>query len=84
MSRSDGGRLFTTAVADADLAGGDPLEPRDHAQECGLTAARRAYEDDELSIGDIEVQPVDDLKSPIVLAQVADRYVGHVASPSKS
>jgi hypothetical protein len=68
-------------VADADGAGRDPLEPRDHAQEGGLAAARGADEDDELPVGDIEAHAMDDLEAPVGLAQIADRDLGHPSPP---
>ena len=36
-------------IADADLAGGDRLEPRDHRQQGGFAATRRPHERDELA-----------------------------------
>ena len=45
-------------AADADLAGGDVLEPGDQAQQRGLAAAGRPDEDDELAVGDVEVDAV--------------------------
>src|SRR5690606_23896790 len=35
-------------------------------------------EDDELSVGNIDVQPMQDLNSAIAFAQVADRHLGHM------
>ena len=49
-------------AADADLAAGDLLEPRDHAQRRGLAAAGGADQRDELAVGDLEVDAVDDLE----------------------
>ena len=42
------------AAADAELAGGDVLEARDHAEGRGLAAARRADEDQELAVLDVD------------------------------
>ena len=42
-------------AADQDLAAGDVLEAGDHAQRRRLAAARRADQDDELVVGDVEV-----------------------------
>ena len=52
MSRSFGGSVVDHAVADGDLAGGDVFQPRDHAQQGGLAAARRADQHDELAVID--------------------------------
>ena len=49
------------AVADADRALRDHLEPGDHAQRRGLAAARRADEHHELAVGDVEVEGADRL-----------------------
>ena len=54
MSRSFGGMWLTTLPPIADLARRDVLEPGEHAQQRRLSAARRADEDDELAIGDVE------------------------------
>ena len=55
--------LVDHPAADRDLAGGDRLEAGDHAQQRGLAAAGGADEDDELAVGDVEVDAVDDLGS---------------------
>jgi hypothetical protein len=49
---------------DLERAGGDVLEPRDHPQERRLPAARRADEDDELAVGDVDVDALDDSTAP--------------------
>ena len=59
MSRSFGALLLTTLAADAQLAVGDVLQPGDHVEGGGLPAAGRADEDDELAVGDLEVDVVD-------------------------
>ena len=79
MSRSFGGRLLTTRVADADLAAGDVLEPGDHAQQGRLPAAGRADQDDELAILDVDRHAVDDLRRPEGLADVPDLDARHVS-----
>ena len=61
MSRSFGGNVVHDPLADADLAGGDVLEPRDHAQQRRFSAARRPDQDDELAVADADVDAVDDL-----------------------
>ncbi len=47
------------AVADEDRAGVDLLEPGEHAQRRRLARARRADEDEELAVLDLEVERVD-------------------------
>ena len=47
-------------VADADLAVGDVLQPRDHPQQGGFSAARRADQHDELAVTDGDIHAVDD------------------------
>ena len=46
-------------VADADVPLGDVLEPRDHPQQRRFAAARRAHEDHELAVPDLERNVVD-------------------------
>ena len=50
--------------ADQDLAAGDGLEPRDHAQQRRLPAAGRADEDDEFPVRDVEGDAVQHLAAP--------------------
>ena len=47
-------------LADADLAAGDLLQPGDHAQQGRLAAAGRADQHDELAVGDLEIDAVQD------------------------
>ena len=58
MSRSRGGSIVHDLAADAHLPGRDVLEAGDHPQRRGLAAARRPDEDDELAVGDLEVELV--------------------------
>ena len=60
------------AVADADLAGGDALEPGDHGEQGGLAAARGADQGDELAGLRFEVDALQHLDGAEALAQVAD------------
>ena len=46
-------------AVDAQLALGDVLEPGDHVERRGLPAARGADQDDELAVGDGQVEVVD-------------------------
>ena len=47
------------ALADEDATLVDLLEPGEHAERCGLSAAGRADEDEELAIGDVQVELAD-------------------------
>jgi len=58
------------ASADLDAAGGHFLQPRDHPQQAGLAAARRAEEHDELARRHVERQVGDDLHRAIALADL--------------
>ena len=53
------GDVGDVAVADHDRAGVDLLEAGEHAQRGRLARARRADEDDELAVGDVEVERID-------------------------
>ncbi len=53
------------------------FEPGDHAQQGRLAAAGRADEDDELAVGDVEVDSLDDLDFAVVLADAAQGNSGH-------
>ena len=66
-----GRHVVDDARADADLAAGDVLQPGDHAQQRRFAAARRADQDDELAVGDVDVDAMDDLRRAIGLAHVA-------------
>ena len=61
MSRSLGGTSLTTRSPMLIVPLRDHLEPGDHAQRGGLAAARRADEDHELLVGDVEVELADGL-----------------------
>ena len=61
MSRLAGGRWLTTRSPIGDRAAGDALEAGDHAQQRGLAAARRADQHDELAVGDVDADAVQDL-----------------------
>ena len=47
--------LVDPTAADADLAGADLLEPRDHPESGRFAAARRPDQNDELLVGDAEI-----------------------------
>ena len=84
MSRALGGTLFTTLVADQDLAGGDLLQAGDHAQQRGLAAAGRTDQDDELAVVDGDVHAVDHLVAPEGLAHLPELDRSHVLSARAS
>ena len=48
-------QIVDDPVADPDVAAGDVLEPRDHAQRRRLAAAGRADQRHELLVGDLEI-----------------------------
>ena len=70
------------ARADADRAARDGLQPGDHAQQSGLAAARRADEDDEGAVGDVDGHPVHHRMGAIGLADIADGDGCHFRSLS--
>jgi len=59
-------------LANEDLAGGDVFQPRDHAQQRRLAAARRPHEHDEFAVADEHVDAVDHLSRSKGLSDVAD------------
>ena len=77
------GRLVVDDLAaDPQLAVGDVLEPGDHPQRRRLPAARRADEDHELAVGDVEVQLLDGLEAVgVALGDLVENDVGHCVSP---
>ena len=60
-----------------DLAFGDVFEAGDHPQQRRLSAARRADEDDEFAVGDLEVGAVDDLVGAEALDDISQRNTRH-------
>ena len=68
-------------LADPDLAVGDLLEPREHAQRRRLAAARRADDDHELAVLDHEVELVDGQRAVVVdLRDLLERDLSHARS----
>ena len=63
-----GGTSFTSRPSMKSSPRGDLLQPGDHPQQRGLAAAGRADEDDELAVGDVEVEFADDLQVAVLLA----------------
>ena len=62
---------------DQEIALGDALEPRDHAQERRLAAAGGADEDHELLVVHVEIDALDDLGGAVGLARAAQRQFSH-------
>src|SRR5690606_447367 len=60
---------------DRDFARRDVLEAGDHAQQGRLAAARRADQDDELAIGDVDRHALERFERAVVLADLVDLYV---------
>ena len=69
--------LVDDRAADRDLARRDVLQAGDHAQQRALAAARGADEDDELAVGDVEVDAVHDRDLAIRLADPVETDPGH-------
>ena len=67
-------------LADADIAGGDLLQSRHHAQQGRLAAARRTDENGEGGIGHIDRYPVQHLRCTEGLADLADLDARHQSS----
>jgi len=59
-----GGLVVDDLAVDLQLALGDVLQARHHVQGGGLPAARRADQDDELTVRDVQVEVVDG-QSPV-------------------
>ena len=76
--------LVDDTAIDGDLAGGDVLQPGDHAQQRALAAARGADEDDELAVGDFEVDAMHDLDLAERLFHAAKAEARHVFVPPRA
>src|SRR4029450_4158974 len=61
-------------AVDRDRAGRDFLEPGEHSKKRGLAATRRADEDHELAVLDVEAHAVDDLRDAEGLFDVLKGY----------
>ncbi len=79
-------RQVVDALApDDELAVGDVLQTRDHAQRRRLPAARRADEDHELPVRDVEVDRLDRLEPVrVALGDLLELDLGHPVSLSSS
>src|SRR2546425_10552688 len=68
-----GGHVAVHALArDVDLAPRRALEARDHAQQGRLAAARGAEQDQELSLADRQIHPVDRVQVTKLFSQISD------------
>jgi hypothetical protein len=65
------------AIPDMHGALGGDLEPRDAAQQGGLSAAGGADEDDELSVGDVQVDALEDAGGAEGLGDAGEVQCGH-------
>ena len=74
------GTSLTRSPSMMDLAAGDLLEPGDHAEQRGLSAAGRADEDDELAVLDAKVEAVDHLDRAEALDHAAKFEARHHAT----
>ncbi|MCY1382613.1 hypothetical protein D9M69_706500 [compost metagenome] len=63
-------------VGDAEGAAGDVFQARDHAQQCGLAAARGADEHHELAWLDVQIHAVNDLELSVAFLDVAQAQIG--------
>jgi hypothetical protein len=75
-----GREVVDDLVADLDLALGDVLQPHDHPQDRRLPAARRADEDHELAVVDLQVDVGHRrrVRPGERLVDVLERDAGHV------
>src|SRR5947208_2154281 len=70
--------LVDDSAADVDLAAGDGLQPRDHAEQRRLATAAWSDQHAELAIADIDIDALDGLEAAgIGLADVAQDDVSH-------
>ncbi len=72
-----GRHVVDDAVADHDAAFGDLFQAGQQAQAGGLAAARRADEDQEFLVGDLDVQVVDGDDVAEALEDMFVGYTGH-------
>ena len=69
-----GRHIVDGAVADVDGAFADVFQAGQHAQAGGLAAARRADEDQEFLVGNLQVQVADGRDIAVSLDHVLKRY----------
>ena len=73
-----GGERVDESAADVDVAGGDAVEPGDHAQQRRLAAARRSDQHDEFAVVDGKVDVAEHARGAVALVQLVDAQVRHV------
>ena len=80
-----GRHVVDHAVAEADRARRDPLQPRDHPQRCRLAAAGGPDQHDELAVRHVQVEGVQRLDAGRVdLGQLTSRNRSHDRRPPES
>src|SRR6056297_1926306 len=72
-------KVIGAGAADAQLALGDRLQPRYHAQKRGLATARRPNDDDEFAIRHIDAHALDHLGRAKAFPDIVQLYGCHVA-----
>ncbi len=83
MSRSFGARSLTTSAADLQLAVGDVLEARHHSQRGRFARPRRADDDHQLAVMDVEVEVLDGFEAVgIALGDIVELDLGHLCCRS--
>src|SRR6056297_92265 len=71
--------IIGAGAADAQFALGDRLQPRYHAQQGGLSAARRPDDDDKLAILYVDTHALDHFGRAKALFDIIQFYGCHVA-----
>ncbi len=77
------GRISITdrLAANHDIATGNILQPRDHSEKRGFSAAGRADKNDEFPVFHLKVGAMDHLQRTVSLDHVFERKFRHAASP---
>ena len=74
-------QVVDVAAVDADLAGGDRLEPGDGVEQGRLAAAGRADQHEEAALLELEVDALEDLDRAEALLQIVDFEERHRLHP---
>jgi hypothetical protein len=69
--------MVDALAADLDVAGCRLHEARDHPQRRRLAAARRAEQDDELALGDLEIDALNYVDVAVALAKLFEPDARH-------
>ncbi|MBF8290436.1 MAG: putative phenol hydroxylase [Chloroflexi bacterium] len=77
-----GGHVVDHTVTDPEGALGDVFQSGDHPEAGGLAAARRADQDHELAVLDLERQVADRGDLAVTLGDVVERDGGHDTPPT--